>query len=143
MHFSASLDVPAPAQRVWDVMTTLALEPQWMTAVSSVSFVRAEAYQTGARMRRKGRFLKKALVWESELAHVAPGVGATFRHSGAFSGQSTWNIAPTSDGCRVTLATDGPDPLGLKVLGRLMAIAGQRGVRSDLERLRALVLSRG
>ena len=142
IEFSATSEIAAPAEHVWRIMTDIARETQWMTAVGSVAFVGDPAsYKVGARMRRSGKFLWIELSWESEIVVGEPMKQIRFRHSGAIRGESRWEIEPTSAGCRVRLWSLGPAPGPLKWLPGFAAYGGRLGLKGDLARLKRLAES--
>jgi hypothetical protein len=139
VEFSAASEIAAPAKHVWLIMTDIARESQWMTAVGSVAFVGdPTSYAVGARMRRRGKFLWIELSWESEIVVCEPMRQIRFRHSGAIRGESCWEIEPTSAGCRVRLWSLGPAPGPLRWLPGFAAYGGRLGLKGDLARLKDL-----
>ncbi len=141
VEFSAEVTVGASPEALWRVMSDPAREPEWMRAVTEAVFLGgATGYEVGARMRRGGRFLWFDLSWESVVAAYEPARLAVFRHEGgALRGESRWELRPTEQGCRVTLASTGPAPGPLKWAPALAAAGGRMGLRGDLARLKALV----
>jgi len=142
IEFSATREIAAPAEHVWRILTDIARESQWMTAVGSVAFIGDPAsYAVGARMRRSGKFLWIELSWESEIVACEPQERIRFRHSGAIEGESRWEIEPTSGGSRVELWSLGPAPGPLKWLPSFAAYGGRLGLQGDLARLKRLAES--
>jgi uncharacterized protein YndB with AHSA1/START domain len=140
---TVTTEIAAPPETVWRMLIDLPREPAWMRAVEEVAFVApASTYAPGARMRRAGRFLGIRLAWESEITEFVPNSRIVFRHSGAISGHSRWEVEPTAQGSLVRLTSIGPAP---GVLGWLPALAraGVRaGLAGDLKRLKRLVEAR-
>src|SRR5688572_32193039 len=133
IEIEAEIEIAAAPDAVWAVMADPKREGTWMRAVQRAEFVGAPAYALGARMRRAGKFLGKAMAWESEIAEYAPARRVVFRHvAGSVQGESRWEIAPAGAGSRVRLASRGPLPRGLSWLRPLAAMAGHAALRADL-----------
>jgi uncharacterized membrane protein len=142
IEFSATREIMAPPENVWRIMTDIAREPQWMTAVGRVDFIGdPSSYAVGARMRRSGKFLWIELVWESEIVTCEPPRLIRFLHSGAIRGESRWEIEPMSGRCRVRLWSRGPAPGPLAWLPSLAVQGGRLGLRGDLARLKRVAES--
>ena len=90
-------------------------------------------------MRRVGGFLGLSLVWESEVTAFEPDRLIAFRHSGAITGESRWEIEPGPLGSRVRFTSSGPAPGPLKWFPAVAAFGGRVGLQSDLRRLKRLV----
>ncbi len=80
IEIEAEIEIAAAPEAVWAVMSDPAREGAWMRAVQRAEFVGASGYAAGARMRRAGRFLGKALAWESEIAQYTPVRQVVFCH---------------------------------------------------------------
>jgi uncharacterized membrane protein len=144
IEIEAEIEIAAPPEAVWAVMSDPGRESAWMKAVRRAEFLGAAGYGPGVRMRRSGRFLGKALAWESEIANYTPARHVLFRHvGGAVKGESRWEVAPAGAGSRVRLASRGPLPRGLAWLRPLAAMAARTALRADLRRLKKLVEARG
>jgi uncharacterized membrane protein len=142
IEFSATSEAAAPAEQVWRIMTDIARESQWMTAVGSVAFIGDSAsYAAGARMSRRGKFLWIELSWESEIVACEPPRQIRFRHSGAIEGESRWGIESTPGGSLVELWSLGPAPGPLRWLPGVAAYGGRLGLQGDLARLKRLAES--
>jgi uncharacterized membrane protein len=140
MRFEASIDVSAPAERVFDVYADVERWPEWTESVTRVERLDSGPFQVGSRARVKQPRLPVA-VWEvTELVPgryfvwVArgPGVVTTGRHEVTPAGTEG------SARATATLVQDGP-------LGRLVGVLTRRltnrylameleGLRSHVER---------
>ncbi len=141
---AAEIAIAAAPDAVWAVMSDPRREPAWMRAVASAEFLGAAGYAVGARMRRRGRFLGKAMAWASEIVECVPGRRLVFRHvAGSVRGESRWEIASADGGSRVRLASTGPLPRGLSLLRPLVAAGARAALRADLRRLKRLVEAGG
>ena len=137
--FSAEVETSAAPSRIWAVMNDISLEPSWMQAVSSVSFLDDEtAYHIGALMQREGHFLGMTLRWTSEIIGFETEKLIAFRHEGAVKGTSRWEIIPGEGGVLIRFTTDGPAPGPLKWFPALAAAGGRAGLKGDVKRLKVL-----
>jgi uncharacterized protein YndB with AHSA1/START domain len=142
--FEAEVEIAAPPEKVWRVLSDTTVESRWMRATSTVEFLTSPAhYRQGARMRRTGRFMGMTLRWNSEITECTPDGAITFRHDGAINGSSRWELARTARGTRVRLRSEGPAPGPMKWFPGLAAQAGRAGLKSDLRRLKVLVEQAG
>lgn len=139
--FAATIEIAAEPARVWRLLMAVSREPEWMRAVRDVTFLDdTAAYQIGARMRRRGKFLWFEMVWESEITALEPERLASFRHiGGALRGESHWRLIDTEDGCELTLASTGPAPKPLSLFPSIAEADGRAGLKGDLARLKKLI----
>jgi uncharacterized protein YndB with AHSA1/START domain len=100
--FEISVDIAAPPQRVWQVMTDVERWPEWTASVTSVRRLDSGGLRVGSRARiKQPKFLPaiwqvtqldsgRSFAWNMR----SPGVRATGIHQ----------VKPTSNGSRATLA---------------------------------------
>ena len=101
-HFSITVEILAPPQLVWSVMTDLERWPEWTSSVSRIKRLSPGPLQVGSRARIQQPKLPPACWRVTELnpgghftwVTVAPGVRVTARHS----------VESTATGCRVALS---------------------------------------
>ena len=103
-HFSITIDIHAPPDRVWAVMRDIERWPEWTASVTSVTPLDGGPLAIGARARiRQPRLLPavwrvtslqdgSSFAWETR----SPGVCVTARH---------W-VEPAPGGSRATLALE-------------------------------------
>ena len=116
--FDITVDIAAPPQRVWQVMTDIERWPEWTQSVERAKRLDSGNFRVGSRARLKQpKFLPA--VWEvTELdaprgftwVSRSPGVVASAKH----------RIEPTNNGTRVTLSVAYAGMLGglvAKLLG--------------------------
>lgn len=140
-----SVDVEAPPERVWSLVSDLSRIAEWSPQVVR-TFVRGGEVKQGARLVNLNR--KGLLVWptRAEVVRFEPGreVAWKIRENGA-----TWSFAlePTSTGTRVVQQrdlTDGPTELHLSFADRFLGGQGpfqaelQAGMRQTLAHVKAL-----
>ena len=100
--FSINVDIAAPPQRVWEVMTDVEKWPEWTASVQSVKRLDTGPFRLGSRARIKQPKFLPALweVTEIDPPHSftwvtrSPGVVASGRH----------RVEPTARGSRATLS---------------------------------------
>lgn len=109
-HFSISIDIDAPAGRVWEVMSDIDRWPEWTAGVTSVKRLGDEPFAVGARaVVRQPRFPPalwqvtevepgRSFTWVS----VAPGLHVVGHHE----------VEATATGSRATLELDLQGALG-------------------------------
>lgn len=113
-HFSLTLDLRAPAELVWTVLTDVPRWSDWTASVSRVKPLTAGPLRVGSRVRIHQPKLLPASWRVTELkpgkhfawVSTAPGVLVTARHV----------VQPATLGCSVTLSVTYKG-----ILGRLLA----------------------
>ena len=116
--FDITVDIAAPPERVWQVLTDVELWPEWTESVDKVKRLDSGPFRVGSRARiKQPKFLpavwevtdlepRRAFTWISR----SPGVVASAKH----------RIEPTSRGSKVSLSVAYGGLLGgvvAKVLG--------------------------
>jgi uncharacterized membrane protein len=136
MHFEATIDVAAPAQRVFDVYSDVERWPQWTTSVTSVERLDHGPLRVGSRARIKQPRLPVA-VWE--VIDLVPGHSFTWTARGpGIVTTGTHLVGPGSrDGqVKVTAALDQEGPLG-PLLGLLTTRLTNRYLETEVRGLKA------
>ena len=113
-HFSLTLDIGAPTELVWTVLTDVERWPDWTASVSIVKPLTAGSLRVGSRVRIHQPKLLPASWRVTELepgkhftwVTTAPGVVAIARHV----------VQPATLGCSVTLSVSYNG-----IFGRLLA----------------------
>ncbi len=137
----ASVDIAAPAERVWEVFTDVEQWPTWTASVSSVEPLDGPAIEVGHRFRIKQPRMP-LLVWE--VTEVAPGRSWTWvvRASGATT-TATHEITPRgTSACTVAQSIDQRGVVGMMVAvlmrrltKRYLALEGE-GLKKASEQVR-------
>ena len=132
--FSITIDIAAPADRVWEVMSDVERWPEWTASVTSVTRLTAGPFAIGTRVKIKQpkfppAFWKviqlepgRSFTWES----TAPGFRAVGQHS----------VQPISTGSRATLILDYQGLFG-GLMGAMTAGITQRYVTLEANGLKA------
>jgi uncharacterized protein YndB with AHSA1/START domain len=100
--FSINVDIDAPPDTVWGVMSDVERWPEWTASITSVTRLDSGPFRVGSRAHvrqpklRPAEFVVTELVPQREFTWVmrSPGIGATARHA----------VEPTSRGTRATLS---------------------------------------
>ena len=132
-HFETTIDIAAPPERVWEVMSDLERWPEWTQSMSRVERLNDRPAGVGSRVRVKQPRLAAAVFditsWNPPRGFdwVArnPLVTAVARH----------DIAPSAGGSRVTLSVTFSGPLG-GVIAWVYGSLTQRYVQMEAEGLR-------
>jgi uncharacterized membrane protein len=101
-HFSITVDIPAPASIVWEVMSDVERWPEWTASIARVKRLSPGPLQPGSRFRVHQPKLPPAFWRVTELnsgsdftwVSVAPGLRVTAQHA----------VEPAGAGCRATLS---------------------------------------
>jgi hypothetical protein len=103
-HFTISIDIAAPAERTWAVISDIDRWHEWTPSITSVNRIGGAAFSVGTRASiRQPKF--PPAVWEVTSitpgrqftwVSVAPGLRVIGRHA----------VEPTADGSRATLSVE-------------------------------------
>jgi carbon monoxide dehydrogenase subunit G len=131
--FSVSVQVDAPPERVWAVMSDIARWHEWTPTITSVQRLNAGPFGIGARARVRQPRLPPAdgvvtamqegsgFDWESR----APGIRVRAHHG----------VEPSASGSRVTLSIQYSGVVG-NILGRLIAGINRRYIALEADGLK-------
>jgi uncharacterized membrane protein len=131
--FSVSVQVHAPTEHVWDVMSDVERWPEWTPTVRSVRRTNDGPLRVGAKARIRQPRLPpadwvvtsltegRAFDWESR----SPGVRIVARHV----------LEPNGDGSRVTLTVQFRGVLG-NLIGRITAGLNRRYIALEADGLK-------
>jgi uncharacterized membrane protein len=139
---SVEIEIAAAPADVAGVMFDPQREPEWMKAVVSVELLDA-ALKPGARVRRKGRFLGRDLVWTTEVEAVHfPHVLALRVVDGPFQGAVRYDIQRRGTGSVVRIHNTGEAPSLGFLPASVISTPMRAALSADLERLKGLVEQR-
>jgi uncharacterized protein YndB with AHSA1/START domain len=132
-HFETSIDIAAPPERVWRVLSNIERWPEWTRSMSSVQRLDAEPLRAGSRARVKQPRLASALF---EITSWHPPHGFDWVTGNAMvTAIAKHAIAPTAGGSRVTLSVTFSGPLS-RLIGWLYGSLTQRYVQMEAEGLK-------
>jgi uncharacterized membrane protein len=138
LSLRASVDIPAPAQLVFAVLSNAERLPEWNTSVSSARRVDpASSVGLGSRAVFQGRMLGQTLESETEVvAFDPPRVFATRGIRGPRL-ETTFRLSPFAFGTSLVVEVSGEVPGG-----RIGGMLAERFLRTELtaslQRLRAI-----
>jgi uncharacterized protein YndB with AHSA1/START domain len=100
--FDLTVDIAAPPDRVWQVMTDVELWPEWTESVQSVKRLDKGPLRVGSRARvKQPKFLPA--VWE--VTEIDPGRSFTWvTRSPGVVASGRHRVEPTAKGSRATLS---------------------------------------
>lgn len=129
MHMDHRVDIEAPPERVWAVMTDVERWPEWTQSVSKVELVRPGPLATGVEARIAQPRLGTR-TWR--VTAVEAGRAFTWETSGPGTRMvATHTITPRGDGASsVELAIDSSG-WAVSLLGWLMAPTGRRYIEME------------
>ena len=100
--FDITVDVAAPPERIWQVMTDVELWPEWTQSVQKVKRLDSGPFRVGSRARiKQPKFLPA--VWE--VTELSPQRGFTWiSRSPGVVASAKHRIEPTARGSKVNLS---------------------------------------
>lgn len=134
VHVERTIDIDAPPDVVWRVMTDVEKWPEWTPSMRRIEKMGDAPFGKGSSARVAARFAPRAVwtvtefeenrsfTWEAKTAN-----------SQAVAGHV---IEPDGAGSKVTLSVDVTGSWMIKVLGPLMAITIRRSVRQEADGLK-------
>jgi ribosome-associated toxin RatA of RatAB toxin-antitoxin module len=133
-HFKTTIDIPAPAQRVWEVISDVARWHEWTPSITSIERRDDGPFGVGSRARvRQPKF--PAAFWK--VTSFEPGTGFDWVSAGpGFRAVGGHWIEPTETGSRATLSVDFEGILG-GVWGRMTGGITQRYIDWEARGLKA------
>jgi uncharacterized protein YndB with AHSA1/START domain len=112
MNTQASVDIGAPAGRVWTVFTDVRQWPSWTPSVRSLEPLDGPSIAVGHRFRIKQPWLP-TLVWEVTAVEAPHSWTWTVRSPGAVA-SATHDVSPRGESaCTVTQIIQQRGPLGV------------------------------
>ena len=116
MRFETSIDIDAPQQRVWDVLTDIEAWPERIDTVEAVELVTPAPLGTGSRVRLRQPKIPEG-VWEV-TSWEAPASFEWAQKSTGVRNVAGHRVEPLDDGrSRLTLTLDMGGPL-IVIFGR-------------------------
>jgi uncharacterized protein YndB with AHSA1/START domain len=116
MHFETTVEIAAPAERVWEVLTDVDHWPDMSPSITRVDRIQGASLEPGARVRIKQPRMA-AMTWQ--VTDLQP--GRSFAWQAANPGIltiGTHDVRETPTGTAVTLGIEHSGPLA-PIVGRL------------------------
>ena len=103
-NFRIAIDIVAPVDRVWQVMSDVERWPEWTASVTSVTLLTDGPFAVGTRAKIKQPKFPPAF-WK--VIELEPGRSFTWESTApGFRAVGTHSVEPTSTGSRATLVLD-------------------------------------
>src|SRR5689334_6957514 len=104
MHFTKSIDIDAPPDRVWRIMSDVDHWHEWTASITSVKRLKETPFAVGTRALVRQPKLPPAL-WT--VTAIDPGKSFTWTSANpGFRAVGYHAVEPTARGSRVTLSLD-------------------------------------
>ncbi|MGI5291552.1 SRPBCC family protein [Nonomuraea polychroma] len=133
MHFETTIDIDAPLERIWRVMTDIARWPAFMPTVTSVERLGDGPLALGGRIRIKQPGLP-ALVWR--VTEFDEGSSFGWRSAGAgLTTVAGHTLTPRAAGASLRLTIDQSGPAA-PLIGLLTKGRTTRYVRTEAESIK-------
>lgn len=133
MALTRTIDIDAPADRVWAVMTDVERWPDWTASVSTIQRLDHGPFTVGSRVRIKQPRLPPSVLTVTELE---PGRGFTWvATSPGLRVTAAHGIEPAPRGVRVTLSVRYEGVFG-RLAGRLWRSLTERYLRLEADGLK-------
>jgi uncharacterized membrane protein len=137
MAYSRSIDIAAPVERVWQVMSDVERWPDWTASITTVHRLDTGPLVVGSRAKVKQPKLP-GVVWT--VTELTPDRGFVWTaKSPGVRNRGIHRVEPVGDGeSRVTLGVEEDGPLG-RLAGRLLRRLTKRYVDMEAEGLKKRV----
>lgn len=137
--------IDRPADEVAAYAGDPAHAPEWYANIRSVRWHGEPVVAVGARMDFEARFLGRTLAYTYEIVEHVPGRRLTMQTAqGPFPMRTTYTWTALDDRTtRMTLRNVGSPSGFAKISAPLMEAAMRRATTRDLERIKAILESRG
>lgn len=149
LPISASVDVAAPPEAVWRVVSDVTRMPEWSPELRRLFVLGSRELRVGMQLLGINRRGRVAWPTTSKVVRLEPGRAVAWktRESGA---TWTYELEPVAGGTRLTARRDLPRfTLGTTLMAPLIGGAGghdvelANGLRATLERIKATIEAAG
>lgn len=147
-----SVDIAAPVDVVWGIITDLDGAPEVMSGILAIERLGGpDGYAVGTRWRETRKMFGKEATEEMEVATVdAPRSTTVVAHSHGADYESGFNVEQTPSGSRLTMDFTGSPSADASGFSRLMAkmtaslgaSATRKAMQTDLDEIKAAAESR-
>ena len=132
--FSTSIDIPAPAARVWDVIRDVERWQEWTPSITSVRLLGRGPFEVGLRALIRQPKLPPAM-WK--VTAIEPGRSFTWTSAGpGFRMVGYHGVEPTGAGSRATLSLEMQGIFG-SLFGRMAKDITERYIAFEADGLKA------
>jgi carbon monoxide dehydrogenase subunit G len=134
IHIERTVNVNAPPERVWAVMSDVERWPEWTESMKSVERLDSGEFKIGSKAKLKIRRSPNANVWT--VTELTPSRSFTWEtNSGGVKGVATHVIEPATNGSKVTLIVDLSGPIAT-LFGWFIAGPSRENVRMEADGLK-------
>lgn len=136
--------IPAPPERVWQVLTDLDRAPETIPSISAVERLTAGPYDVGTRWRETRTMMGRTETHELEVTEsVPPRRTVVTTRTGGTVYTSTMRLSPEGEGTRLELAFGGEQPdaslpqrVAMRLLGPIGAAMTRRMLQKEMREIR-------
>lgn len=143
VHLDAEIEIPHPAEAVWEVVADYGLDPQWRRGVETMAPSPAGAVRVGTTTAEVMRFAGRTLHNDGEVVALQPGRRFAWRTT---SGARAWgarSVEPLDPGrCRVRLELDVEPRPSERLMVPLTRRLLRRKLNTEVHDLAGLVAAR-
>ena len=134
IHIERTMDIKAPPDRVWPVMTDVERWPEWTESMNSVERLDTGDFGLGSKAKLKIRRSPNANVWT--VTELTPKRSFTWEtNSGGVKGVAKHVIEPDGSGSKVTLSVDLSGPVAT-IFSPIFACESRKNVDMEAEGLK-------
>jgi len=143
-----SVDIEAPADKIWAVLTTPTEFPKWIKGMLSVALLTEGDYGVGTRYQVTAGRENRTVEWTVEIDALDPQRRIDYTYTGDVEGSGGWSLTPLEEGegYRVTSFDEFAPPGGwlIKLLSKLWLDNANRAARREsLEQLKEMLEREG
>lgn len=137
-HVQETVDIAAPIEEVFTVITDPERSPEWSADVIEVRDVSDEPVQEGTTWQQVVRIAGRPANLQCRIVELRPPYVGVVQISGDYQGRIGTRCEATEEGTHVTQEIDFVPPGGIlgRVAGGLIGPAVKRELRRTLERMR-------
>ena len=143
-----SVDIAAPAGKIWTALTTPVKFPKWIKGMLSVELLTEGDYGVGTRYQVTAGRENQTVEWTVEVNSLDPQRRIEYTYTGDVEGSGGWSLVPLEEGegYRVTSFDEFAPPGSwlIKLLSKLWLDNANRAARREsLEQLKEMLEREG